>query len=128
MVRRIAHGNPMGQQLWSLLYVVRLDPTTTEPEPHLVNYDDAEGDAEEDEGGDVDRLEEAAKERAASYRGWFANLARRRRLCRLSLNSIPPHAVREGVGALILPHGSRTSLERVLAPASPERILGIFRD
>jgi len=75
------------------IYVVQLDPTATELEPHLVNYDDTEGDAEEDEGGDVDRLEEAAKERAASYRKWFTNLARRGRMRRLGLNNTPPCAV-----------------------------------
>src|SRR5215210_1289784 len=90
---RLHPTEPVVREVEAGIDVVRSDPAVNKILRHLPDHDRAEGDAEEDKGGDINRLEEAAKERAAGHRGWFTNLARCRRRCRLSSNCTSPYTV-----------------------------------
>src|SRR5215210_892484 len=122
---RLHPTKPVVREVEAGIDVVRSDPAVDKILRHLPDHDSAESDAEEYEGGYINRREEATQEYAAGQRQPFAGLARFSRICRLKLNVTPLRATREGACSLVLESNSRRFSRRVLALNSSEKIVNI---
>ncbi len=79
------------------IYIVSLYKTVIELNPHLPEHEYTESNAEEDEGGNIDRSGEAPQERAANNRERPTRPACCSLGSGLSLDGAPPYTVLEGL-------------------------------
>ncbi len=94
---RLHPTKPVVRKVIGGIYIVSLDETIVELNPHLPEHEYTESDAEEDEGGNIDRREEAPQEHAANNRERSTRPASCSLGRGLSLDGAPPYTVLEGL-------------------------------